>query len=103
MTKLRINRTLTLEFEWDEDKAAKNLRVHGVTFAQAAIAFRDAFAVERIDDRMVYGEERVILIGMSGGRLLAVADTQREDRIRLISARGATKHEQDTYYRENSA
>jgi uncharacterized DUF497 family protein len=53
-----------LEFEWDEDKAAANLRDHGIAFHEAIPAFRDTFAVERIDDREDYGEERVNLIGM---------------------------------------
>ena len=58
-----------LEFEWDDAKAAANFRKHGVTFEQAAYAFRDPFAVEWIDARAVYGEEeRVILLGMSGGQ-----------------------------------
>ncbi len=92
-----------LSFEWDEDKAATNARVHGVTFPQAALAFRDPFAVEWIDERMHYGEERANLLGTSGGLILAVAYTERGERVRIISARRATKREQDEYYRENSA
>ena len=52
-----------MEFEWDDAKAARNLRDHGVGFAQAAAACRDPFAFEWIDDRHHYGEERVNLLG----------------------------------------
>ena len=46
---------MSLEFEWDDTKAAENVRNHGVTFAQAALAFRDPFTVEWIDSREAYG------------------------------------------------
>jgi len=90
-----------LDFEWDDAKAAANFRKHGVTFEQAAYAFRDPFAVEWIDKSAVYGEERVILLGMSGGQILSVVYTERGERLRIISARRATKHEKDNYYRQN--
>jgi uncharacterized protein len=91
-----------MEFEWDDAKAAANLRDHGVSFAQAAVACGDPFAVEWIDDREAYGEERVILLGMKDGQILVVVYTQRNARIRIISARRATKHEQDAYFRQNA-
>ncbi|HEX9882934.1 MAG TPA: BrnT family toxin [Desulfobaccales bacterium] len=91
-----------LDFEWDDAKAAANFRKHGVTFAQAAYAFRDPFAVEWIDERAVHGEERIILLGMSGGQILSVVYTERGERIRIISARRATKHEKDNYFRQNA-
>ena len=53
-----------MEFEWGDAKAARNLRDHGVGFAQAIAACRDPLAVEWIDDRHRYGEERVNLLGM---------------------------------------
>ena len=59
-----------MEFEWDDVKAANNLRDHGVSFAQATGACRDPFAVEWIDDRRAYGEERIILLGMHDGQIL---------------------------------
>ena len=64
--------------------------------------FRDPFAIEQIDDREYYGEERVNLIGMGEGTLLHITYTERGEHIRIISARQAEKHEQDDYYRENS-
>jgi len=93
---------MSLEFEWDEDKATANQRAHGVAFHQALPAFRDPFAVEHIDDREHYGEERINLIGMCGNILVHVTYTERGGRIRIISARRAERHEQDSYYRENS-
>jgi len=91
-----------MQFDWDNGKAAANWRDHGVTFHQAIKAFSDHFAVERIDDRENYGEERVNLIGMCEGTILHVTYTERGERIRIISARRAEKHEQEDYYREDS-
>ena len=90
-------------FEWDDEKAASNIRDHdGVTFEQAAAAFSDPFAVEWIDEREDYGEERSILLGMVGGQLLYMAYTERGTNIRMISARRATRHEYDIYFRQNA-
>ena len=50
------------EFEWDDDKAAANAEKHGVTFEQARSVFRDPFAIELLDDREDYSEDRYILI-----------------------------------------
>jgi uncharacterized protein len=91
-----------LDFEWDDAKAAANFCKHGVTFEQAAYAFRDPFAVEWIDERTVYGEERVMLLGMGVGQILSVVYTERGERLRIISARRATKYEKDEYYRQNA-
>jgi hypothetical protein len=74
-----------------------------VTFDLATTLFSDPFAVERIDDREDYGEERFLIIGMAEGRvLLFVAHTEREECIRIISARRATQHEQDNYFHQNA-
>jgi uncharacterized DUF497 family protein len=90
------------EFEWHPDKAAANWRDHGVTFDQAAKAVRDGFAIEAIDEREDYGEERVNLIGMCEGVLLHVTYTERDLRIRIISALRAERHEQNNDYRANA-
>ena len=58
--------------------------------------------MEWIDARENYGEERINLVGMCDGVLIHVTYTERGERLRLISARRAEKHEQDYYYRENS-
>jgi uncharacterized DUF497 family protein len=63
---------MNLEFEWDDTKAAENLRIHAVSFAQAALAFRDPFAVEWLDLWEAYGEERIILLGMTSNQVLTV-------------------------------
>ncbi len=89
-------------FEWDDEKAADNWRRHGVTFQRAAKALRDPFAVEWIDYREDYGEERVNLLGMCEGLIVHVTYTERGERTRIISARRATRHEQEHYYRENA-
>jgi hypothetical protein len=88
--------------ESDDAKAAENWRRHGVSFQQGAKALRDPFAVEWIDDREDYGEEQINLLGMSEGVLVHVTYTERSERRRIISARRATSHEQDEYYRENA-
>ena len=94
---------MKLEFEWHDAKAAASLRVHGVSFELATKVFRDAFAIERLDDREDYGEERFVSIGMAeGGVVLFVAYSEREGSIRIISARRATQREQDDYFRQNS-
>ena len=92
-----------MEFEWHDAKAAANLQAHGVSFDLAKTVFKDPFAVERLDDREDYGEERFVIIGMAEGHVvLFVAYTEREERIRIISARRATQNEQDDYFRQNS-
>lgn len=90
-------------FEWDDDKAAENVRRHGITFEQAKKVFEDPFGIELIDDREDYGEERLILIAMADGKLLAVAYAERRHRHRLISARHATKREEDEYFTQNDS
>jgi uncharacterized protein len=90
------------DFEWDSRKASANFAKHGVSFEMARAVFKDVFAIEGLDDREDYGEERFTIIGMTGGTLLYVTYTLRETHVRLISARRATKHEQDDYYQQNS-
>jgi uncharacterized protein len=94
---------MKLEFEWHDAKAEANWQAHGVSFDLATTVFKDPFAMERLDDREDYGEQRFVIIGMAEGQvLLFVAYTEREDRIRIISARRATQYEQDDYFRQNS-
>jgi uncharacterized protein len=92
-----------MQFDWDPDKATKNLYWHGVTFEFATKAFDDVLALEDLDDREDYGEERVVRIAHASGILLTVVYTDRENKKRLISARRATKDEQDRYYLENAS
>lgn len=90
-----------VSFEWDDEKAIENYVKHGVSFEFATVAFKDPFAIERIDDRHTYGEDRFILVGMARHIALFVVYTEREERIRLISARRATKQEYDDYVQES--
>jgi uncharacterized protein len=90
------------KFEWDDNKAASNLVDHKVSFDLARHAFADVFAVEREDITEDYGEDRYNLLGMVGGRLLFVAYTMRDDRIRIVSAREAEPYERRLYHEENA-
>jgi uncharacterized DUF497 family protein len=93
-----------LKFEWDEAKAKSNFKVHGVSFELAKTVFEDAFAIESFDDRMEYGEERFVTLGMADGQLLLfVAYAERGNRVRVISARRATQHEQNEYFKQNAS
>jgi uncharacterized DUF497 family protein len=89
------------EFEWDDDKAAANLRDHGVSFDVARHAFDDVFAIEIEDRRERYGEERYVLLGVVQQRLLAVTYTPRGDRVRVVSARPAEPFERRLYHEKN--
>ena len=87
-----------LSFEWDPIKAKRNIRIHGITFDEASTAFKDALSLTIFDPLHSADEDRLILIGNSHqNRLLVVVHTERGDKIRLISARKATKHERETY------
>lgn len=90
-----------VNFEWDEEKAARTFFRHRVSFEQAAIACADPFAIEWTDTRFDYGEEPGALLGLFQREVLYVAFTERDRNIRIISARRANKHEQDHYYRKN--
>jgi uncharacterized protein len=85
-----------VEFEWDPNKAAGNLRKHGVRFAEAATVFEDDAMLTMPDDNPE--EPRFVAIGMGSlGRILVVIYTIRGDRVRIISARKATRQEQSQY------
>ena len=89
---------MPLIFEWDSEKARANAAKHGVGFSEAATIFADALSVTIRDPEHSVGEQRFITLGMSHRqRLLVVAHTETGDRIRIISARGATRHEQRNY------
>jgi hypothetical protein len=88
------------EFEWDDRKAAQNRAAHAVSFDMARAVFRDPFALDWLDDRRDYGEERYVTIGMAEGRLLYVAYTMRGGRIRVISARAAEPEERRAYHED---
>lgn len=87
-----------IDFEWDPNKAARNVRKHGVTFEDAATVFQDDLSVTVPDPDHSMAEERFITVGMSSqNRLLMVAHAERGDRIRIISARELTPREKRQY------
>jgi len=87
-----------LLFEWDPGKAKKNLRIHGITFDEASTAFKDTLSLTIYDPLHSESEDRFALVGNScKNRLLVVIHTEHGDRIRIISARKATKNERKQY------
>lgn len=91
-----------MEFEWDPRKAESNLRKHGVSFSEAATVFGDELSATVADPDHSESEGRYITIGQSNRRrLLMVAHTERNDRIRIISARELTPAEQKEYEEAN--
>ena len=89
----------SVDFEWNEHKARTNLRRHRVDFADAATVFQDDRAVTVTDDAP--DEERYSTIGLDAlGRALVVIYTVRGERIRIISARRATRRERAEYEKQ---
>ena len=89
-----------LQFEWDEEKAARNLAKHGVSFLTAAAIFASEI-IERVDEREGYGEVRFIALGRVETEIYRVAYTWRGEKvIRIITAQKASRYERETYYRE---
>ena len=87
-----------LLFEWDTHKARGNRAKHGVSFHEASTAFGDPLSITVSDPLHSEREERFVLIGSSSrNRLLVVVHTERGDRIRIISARLATRLERLQY------
>lgn len=87
-----------MEFEWDPEKAASNLRRHGVSFHEAATALEDPLSTTFPDKSHSEGEARFLTIGRTRqGRLVVVALTEREEVIRIINARPATRRERVFY------
>jgi len=87
-----------LRFQWDPAKAAANLDKHHVSFEEAATVFRDPLSVTALDPDHSLDEERFITFGVStSGRLLVVAHADRDDTIRIITARPATPAERKIY------
>ncbi len=87
-----------MEFEWNPDKAALNLEKHGVSFQEAATVFNDPLSMTFPDPDHSIGESRYVIIGLSRfGQLLVVAHTDRDAKVRIISARKATRQERKFY------
>ena len=89
---------MALLFEWDHGKAEINLRKHGVSFEEASTVFGDFLSLTVTDPIHSTEEDRFIIIGYSyRSRTLVVIHTEREDTIRIISARVATRKERGNY------
>lgn len=87
-----------MQFVWDPAKAAANLRKHRVSFHEAATVLQDELSTTFPDERHSTLEERFVTIGVSmRGRLLVVVHTERAGKIRVISARRATRRERGFY------
>jgi len=93
---------MALEFEWDPVKAELNLKKHGVSFDEATTIFRDTLSITISDPDHSDFEDRFIDIGISHRmQLLVVSYTERKDKIRIISARRATRTERKNYEETN--
>lgn len=89
---------MDLRFVWDAAKAEINLAKHGVSFEEASTVFGDPLSSTIFDEDHSLVEERYIDIGRSSqGRVLVVVYTERDNRVRIISARKATAREQRQY------
>jgi len=89
---------MSLEFEWDDRKARLNIGKHGVSFEEASTVFADPLALTIYDPLHSEDEERYVALGESQRRrLLVVVFTDRDDRVRIISARAATRRERRQY------
>ena len=88
-----------MEFEWDEVKRKSNLRNHGIDFVGVEKVF-EGETVTILDDRFAYGEERFVTFGLLDSRVVAIAHTETDEVIRIISVRKATKNEENNYLKE---
>jgi len=96
-----------MKFEWDTNKEKINIQKHGVTFEQASYVFADPFALNQYDDEHSENEDRWILLGKSLNEIVLVVvhtftDNDGIKFVRIISARRATKREEQTYLKRCS-
>ena len=91
-----------MRFEWDREKADRNLRKHGVSFEEAVTVLYDALSTTFPDPDHSVGELRLITFGYSSHeRLLVIAYSERGSKVRIINAREATAHERRRYETQN--
>ena len=89
---------MSLRFEWDSKKAQSNRKRHGITFEESSTIFGDPLSITVHDPAHSIGKDRFITIGTSvNDKLIVVVHTDRNDIIRIISARKATKNERRQY------
>jgi len=88
-----------VKYEWDEAKAATNFAKHGISFTAAARALEDPRKLEILDDRFDYNEDRIQSLCIDQGRVLFIVTVMPDENVcRIISARKATRHEQERYF-----
>jgi uncharacterized DUF497 family protein len=91
-----------VNFEWDPGKARRNRQKHRISFLEAATVFGDPLAETYPDPDHSMAEGRFITVGMSSaGRVLMVAHADRDENIRIISARKTTAREREQYEEKN--
>ena len=86
-----------MRLEWDEAKREENVRKHAIDFLGVETLF-EGYTATVEDDRFDYPERRFVTFGLLFGRVVAVAHTEREDAIRIISIRKATRREEQSYF-----
>ena len=86
---------------FDPGKDAENQRKHGVSLAFGRRVVADPHSIEVLDDRFAYGEERWNVIGLVDGQVYVATYTDRDEGVRFISVRPASKREADRYYERN--
>ena len=89
---------MELRFEWDEKKNIVNQKKHGISFEEATMVFFDPMSYETYDGIHSLIERRWIRVGLAGCKILKVVFTERNGRIRLISARKADNTDKEEYY-----
>ena len=89
---------MAVTFEWDANKARRNLAKHGISFEESSTVFGDPHSLTIPDPVHSKLEERFVTIGASHrGKLLVVVHTERGDNIRIISARVTSRRERLSY------
>ena len=88
-----------MRFTWDERKGKANLKKHRLDFADAESVFV-GLVLTLEDDRFDYGEHRFVTMGMLDEIVVAIAHTETDEEIRIISMRKATKNEEEIYLQE---
>ena len=87
-----------MNYTWDEEKNRRNIRLHGVGFADAIQIFEGS-TLEQVDDRFDYGEQRVYAIGVVNGlEITVIYCDEGEDERRIISAWRSEPHERREYW-----
>ena len=86
-------------FRWVDQKRHANIRKHGIDFEDVTEVFSKE-SITIVDDRYEYGERRYVTFGLLKGRVVAVAHTENDEFIQIISARKATRNEEIAYFKQ---